>query len=42
MEIVEMRGVFQIKSKIGAGTHIRVWIPLSDDAGERLKRGRLE
>jgi len=37
-----LNGVFQIKSKIGAGTHIRVWIPLSDDAGERLKRGRLE
>jgi signal transduction histidine kinase len=37
-----LNGVFQLKSQIGSGTQIRVWIPLSDDAGERLKRGRIE
>jgi len=37
-----LNGIFQLKSQIGAGTQIRVWIPLSDDAGERLKRGRID
>ena len=37
-----LNGIFQLKSQIGTGTQIRVWIPLSDDAGERLKRGRIE
>ncbi|MBN2045412.1 MAG: GAF domain-containing protein [Anaerolineales bacterium] len=37
-----LNGIFQISSDVGKGTHIRVYIPLNDDAGERLKRGRIE
>jgi signal transduction histidine kinase len=37
-----LNGIFQIASEVGKGTHIRVFIPLTEDAAERLKRGRIE
>ena len=37
-----LNGIFQITSEVGKGTHIRVYIPLTEDAAERLKRGRIE
>jgi signal transduction histidine kinase len=37
-----LNGIFQISSEVGKGTQIRVYIPLTEDAGERLKRGRIE
>jgi signal transduction histidine kinase len=36
-----LNGIFQIKSEVGKGTHISVYIPLNEDAGERLKRGKI-
>ena len=37
-----LNGIFQIKSEVGKGTHISVYIPLNEDAAERLKRGKIE
>ena len=36
-----INGQLEIHSAEGAGTTIRLWIPLSDDAAERLRQGRL-
>ena len=35
-----VNGVLQIESNVGRGTRIRVWIPLTDEAAERLRRGK--
>ena len=37
-----VNGVIQLSSKVGEGTRIRVWIPLNDDAAERIRRGKLQ
>jgi signal transduction histidine kinase len=37
-----LNGVFQLESAIGKGTHIRVWIPTTEAAAQRLKRGQPE
>lgn len=34
-----VNGVLQLESQEGQGTRIRVWIPLTEDAAERLRRG---
>ena len=34
-----VNGVLQLSSKLGEGTRIRVWVPLSEDAAERLRSG---
>jgi chemotaxis protein histidine kinase CheA len=34
-----VNGVFQLDSAVGNGTTIRVIIPLTDEAIERLRRG---
>lgn len=34
-----VNGVLQLKSKVGEGTRIRVWVPLNEDAAERLRSG---
>lgn len=34
-----VNGIFQLSSEIGKGTTIRVLIPLTDEATERLRRG---
>jgi signal transduction histidine kinase len=35
-----VNGVFQLESMVGKGTRVRVWVPLTEDAAERLRRGR--
>jgi signal transduction histidine kinase len=35
-----VNGVFQLESMVGKGTRVRVWVPLSEDAADRLRRGR--
>lgn len=37
-----INGVFQLESAPGQGTHVRVWIPTTEAAAQRLKRGQLE
>jgi signal transduction histidine kinase len=32
-------GVFRVESKIGRGTRIRVWIPLTENAADRIRQG---
>ena len=34
-----VNGVLQLESKEGVGTRIRVWIPLTEDAADQLRRG---
>ncbi len=34
-----VNGVLKLESKEGLGTRIRVWIPLSEDAADQLRRG---
>jgi signal transduction histidine kinase len=34
-----VNGVFQLDSAVGKGTTVRVLIPLSEEAIERLRRG---
>jgi signal transduction histidine kinase len=36
-----VNGLFHLSSEVGKGTHIRVLIPVTEDAAERLKRGKL-
>lgn len=36
-----INGVIQISSVVGKGTRIRVWIPLTNDAAEKIKRGKI-
>ncbi|HSG24824.1 MAG TPA: GAF domain-containing sensor histidine kinase [Anaerolineales bacterium] len=36
-----VNGLFHLASEVGKGTYIRVLIPVTDDAAERLKRGKL-
>jgi signal transduction histidine kinase len=35
-----VNGVFQLDSISGKGTRVRVWVPLTEDASDRLRRGR--
>lgn len=35
-----LNGVFQLDSVAGKGTRVRVWVPLTEDAADRLRRGR--
>jgi signal transduction histidine kinase len=35
-----VNGVFQLESIVGKGTRVRVWVPLSEDAADRLRHGR--
>ncbi|MCB2179575.1 GAF domain-containing protein [bacterium] len=36
-----INGVIQLASEVGKGTRIRVWIPLTDEAAEKIKRGKI-
>ncbi len=36
-----INGVIQISSVVGKGTRIRVWIPLTDEAAQKIKRGKI-
>jgi len=35
-----VNGVFQLDSMVGKGTRVRVWVPLTEDAADKLRRGR--
>ena len=35
-----VNGVFQMDSQEGKGTRIRVWVPLTENAAEKLRHGR--
>jgi signal transduction histidine kinase len=35
-----VNGVFQLDSMVGKGTRVRVWVPLTENAADRLRRGR--
>jgi signal transduction histidine kinase len=35
-----VNGVFQLESMVGKGTRVRVWVPLTKDAADRLRHGR--
>lgn len=34
-----VNGILKLESKVGVGTRIRVWIPLTEDAADQLRRG---
>jgi signal transduction histidine kinase len=36
-----VNGLFYLSSEVGKGTHIRVLVPVTEDAAERLKRGKI-
>lgn len=36
-----INGVIQLAAEVGKGTRIRVWIPLTSDAAENIKRGKI-
>jgi len=35
-----VNGVFQLESMVGKGTRVRVWVPLTEDAADKLRHGR--
>ncbi|HAY83454.1 MAG TPA: hypothetical protein DCY42_00635 [Chloroflexi bacterium] len=37
-----VNGLFHLSSVVGKGTHIRVLIPVTDEAAERIKRGKFD
>lgn len=37
-----VNGLFHLSSEVGKGTHIRVLIPVTDEAAERIKRGKFD